>query len=291
MTNPSSRQWDGADSQLIISAISSPGDVITFSVGEESTLQVIRGEATPALKIPDNNPTGVNSTIAITQPGTTGQVKVGVDITHTYIGDLVVEIVSPSGQRATLHSRSGAGLDNLITTYDSATVAALAPLIGIPVQGDWVLHVRDVAGRDVGKLNRWSLEIGLKTSSTVVRGDASPNQEIPDNDPVGVSSIIAIDQPGTVRQVKVSVNITHTYVGDLRIEILSPSARGAVIHGRLGGGQDDLVITYDSTAPSSALTPLIGQPMQGNWVLRVADLAGKDVGTLNQWSLELTAGD
>jgi subtilisin-like proprotein convertase family protein len=31
--------------------------------------------------------------------------------------------------------------------------------------------------------------------------------------------------------------------------------------------------------------------MQGNWVLRVADLAGKDVGTLNQWSLELTAGD
>jgi subtilisin-like proprotein convertase family protein len=88
---------------------------------------------------------------------------------------------------------------------------------------------------------------------------------------------------------KVSLDITHTYIGDLKIELVSPSGRGAILHSRLGGGQDNLVMTYDSTLPSSALAPLIGQSMKGDWVLRMIDLAGQDVGKLNKWSLELNS--
>jgi len=39
--------------------------------------------------------------------------------------------------------------------------------------------------------------------------------------------------------------------------------RSAVLRSRLGGGQDNLVESYESAAPSSPLTPLLGQSMQG----------------------------
>lgn len=292
-TNPSSRQWDGADSGLVLSGISGPDATIAFTVGVEASLQVVHGEAVPSIKIPDNNTDGVESVIEISQMGTAQQVKVNVDITHSYIGDLVVELTSPQGQSISLHSRTGASRDDLITTYDSALVPALAALIGKPVQGKWTLHVKDVARQDIGKFNRWSLDVGVKASEaiSIVRRESSPDLKIPDDDLVGVSSAIEIDQPGTAKQVKVTIDITHTYIGDLRVELVSPTGRTAVLQSRLGGGQDNLVSTHDSTTPSSALTPLVGQPLQGKWVLRVADLAGKDIGTLNKWSLELTPGD
>jgi subtilisin-like proprotein convertase family protein len=44
-------------------------------------------------------------------------------------------------------------------TYDSEFTAALAALAGQSVKGNWVLRVTDLAGRDVGKLNKWSLKL------------------------------------------------------------------------------------------------------------------------------------
>jgi len=120
-----------------------------------------------------------------------------------------------------------------------------------------------------------------------VQGEAKPDLAIPDNNPTGVSSTIAIGQAGTVRRLKVSVDITHTYIGDLRLELVSPAGRSVVLHSHLGGSQDNLVVTYDSATPLSPLNSLVGQSMQGNWTLRVADLAAVDVGKLNKWSLEL----
>ena len=120
-----------------------------------------------------------------------------------------------------------------------------------------------------------------------VQGEAKPDLAIPDNNPTGVSSTIAIGQAGTVRRLKVSVDITHTYIGDLRLELVSPAGRSVVLHSQLGGSQDNLVVTYDSATPLSPLNSLVGQSMQGNWTPRVADLAAVDVGKLNKWSLEL----
>jgi subtilisin-like proprotein convertase family protein len=82
-----------------------------------------------------------------------------VDITHSWIGDLRVELVAPTGQLAILHDQSGRDEDNLIRSYDSVTSPALAALAGQPVQGNWVLRVKDLAAQDIGKLNRWSLEL------------------------------------------------------------------------------------------------------------------------------------
>ena len=118
-----------------------------------------RGEASPALAIPDNAPAGVNSTIAIAGAGTVAAIKVGMNITHPFIGDLKVELVSPSGRRAVLHDRKGGGSDNIVSSFDSTTSAALSSLAGEPIAGNWVLEVRDLEGQDVGRLNQWSIEL------------------------------------------------------------------------------------------------------------------------------------
>ncbi len=288
-TTPSSRQWDGSDSQLVVSRVSSAGTTIDFTLGSQASLQNIRGESVPALAIPDNNPAGVSNAITISQPGILQSIKVSVDITHTYIGDLVVELTNPTGVMARLHNRTGASQDNLIVSYDSATVSSLAPFVGKAVQGSWTLTARDVAGVDVGKLNRWIIDIGIGVSNQVITVSATPALKIPDNNATGVSSQIVVSQSGVIRQAKVSVKITHTYVGDLRVELLAPSGKRAILHSRLGGGQDNLDMNYD-TFPGSPINALIGESVQGSWVLRVADLEGQDIGTVDSWALEFVTG-
>ena len=59
----------------------------------------------------------------------------------------------------TLHDRSGRGADNIIRSFERGGLPALEALVGEPAQGSWVLHVADLAGRDVGKLNRWELDL------------------------------------------------------------------------------------------------------------------------------------
>ena len=68
---------------------------------------------------------------------------------------------------------------------------------------------------------------------------------------------------------------------------MAPSGQQAVLHNQSGGSQDNLIRTYDS-ASTPALQGLVGQSIQGNWVLRVTDLVGQNIGKLNAWTLELS---
>ena len=99
-----------------------------------------------------------------TGPGRSRRIKVGVDIEHTWIGDLRVTLTSPGGRTAVLHARLGGSRDDLVATYDSASPGVLGDMIGQPAQGDWVLGVVDLARRDEGTLKRWTIE--LKTAAT-----------------------------------------------------------------------------------------------------------------------------
>ncbi|HET7794627.1 MAG TPA: M6 family metalloprotease domain-containing protein [Rhizobacter sp.] len=286
-TRPSTRLWSGAESGLVLSNVGVPDVRIGFRVGAAAPAPSTHGENLTALPIPDNKPAGVTSKIRMAAAGTVKRLVLNLDITHTYIGDLVVELAAPGGAKAVLHNRAGGSNDNLVQRYDSASVTALTSIVGQGAEGDWVLKISDNEGQDVGQLNRWSIDLEVETGAATASGEASPNAAIPDNNPTGVSSVIAIGRAGTVGQLKVAVDITHTYIGDLRIELASPGGRSVVLHSQLGGGQDNLVVTYDSATPLSPLSALQGQAMQGNWTLRVVDAAAVDVGTLNKWSLTI----
>ncbi|MFJ3703596.1 MULTISPECIES: M28 family metallopeptidase [Streptomyces] len=104
------------------------------------------------VSVPDNG-AAVTSSVAVT--GRTGNapsaLKVGVDIKHTYRGDLVVDLLAPDGTAYRLkNSSSSDSADNVIATY---TVDASSET----ANGTWKLQVRDVAAQDTGYIDSWQL--------------------------------------------------------------------------------------------------------------------------------------
>ena len=120
--------------------------------------------------------------------------------------------------------------------------------------------------------------------------DPTPNIAIPDNNPAGILSQHLVAVGGDVADVHVSVNITHTWRGDLIVELTSPMGTTVRLHNRTGSSADNLVTSYDDVTQESGpgnLDDFNGQAVTGNWTLKVSDNAGADTGTLNSWCLTL----
>lgn len=105
-----------------------------------------------AVAIPDAG-SAVESPITVS--GRTGNapaaLQVGVDITHTYRGDLVIDLVAPDGSTYRLKASSSSdSADNVSTTY---TVDASSET----ANGTWKLRVQDTAAQDTGTVNSWKL--------------------------------------------------------------------------------------------------------------------------------------
>ena len=286
-TTPSSLSWDGADSGFCLSDISAPGEIIRFSVGEPvARATLAAGSLTADQLIPDNIPEGIHSVIPLVETGIVNAVKVGVDIIHPYIGDLQVELESPSGKRVLLHDRAGSSGNDLHQSWNSGTSGGLQVLTGDSVAGDWILHVRDQALRDTGRLNSWHIEVEYEATSNVIEKVATPALTIPDGNSEGGESCIAITETGRIKEVLVSVTITHPYIGDLRVELVAPSGQRVILHNRSGGSADNIRGTYDKHSVPG-LETLIGEEIRGDWALRVYDLAPQDAGTLDGWAIRL----
>ncbi len=107
--------------------------------------------STSATAIPDNG-SAIESSLAVS--GRSGNapsaLQVGVDITHTYRGDLVIDLVAPDGTSYRLKSSSSDSADDVSTTY---TVNASSET----ANGTWKLRVQDTAAQDTGTLNSWKL--------------------------------------------------------------------------------------------------------------------------------------
>jgi leucyl aminopeptidase len=75
----------------------------------------------------------------------------------------------------------------------------------------------------------------------------------------------------------VSVNIRHTYRGDLRVDLVAPDGSLYSLHNRGGGSADDLVGDYH--------LDLSGEALDGTWKLRVHDNYRYDTGYIDSWRL------
>ncbi|MBQ4851505.1 S8 family serine peptidase [Pseudoalteromonas sp. MMG012] len=103
--------------------------------------------------IPDNDPTGASSIINVSDEVTIFGSDTLVDISHTYIGDLVVTLTSPAGTTATLHNKAGGGADDINQSFASSAFN------GEVAQGDWTLKVVDTYAEDTGSINQWALTL------------------------------------------------------------------------------------------------------------------------------------
>ena len=115
-----------------------------------------------------------------------------------------------------------------------------------------------------------------------------PGASIPDNDPGGIVSELAVDGVGQLRDLELSVDITHTFRGDLRVSLESPNGTSVAVHRRTGGREDHLQRTY-RPAETPELRDLVNSNVEinGVWKLHVSDHARIDTGKLNHWKLKL----
>ncbi|MFG1603884.1 M4 family metallopeptidase [Actinoplanes sp. NPDC049265] len=111
-------------------------------------------DSTTAANLPINDNATVESTIVISgcEATPSSASTVSVNITHTWIGDLVVSLIAPDGTAYVLHNREGGSADNIVKTYT-------VNLSGETATGAWKLRVQDAASLDTGTLNSWGLTL------------------------------------------------------------------------------------------------------------------------------------
>jgi len=127
--------------------------------------------------------------------------------------------------------------------------------------------------------------LSLTGSYTPGGGCSSTAQTYSNTADFTIGDNTTVDSPVTVSgrcgnapsSTPVSVNIVHTYQGDLKVDLVAPDGSLYNIHNRTGSGTDNVIKTVNLNLSTEVLN--------GTWKLRVNDNAGGDVGYINSWSV------
>jgi hypothetical protein len=106
--------------------------------------------------IPDNDPTGITSSIYIFQYGQIIEFQLILNITHAYIYDLEVHLETPAGTDIIVTRASEEGWEQ-----GEKHVFNLVALKGEELYGNWALTIIDTGGQDVGTLNGWKVMVKI----------------------------------------------------------------------------------------------------------------------------------
>ena len=107
---------------------------------------------------------------------------------------------------------------------------------------------------------------------------STSNVTIPDNNTSGGTSNISVNRTGQAGNVKITYSIVHTYIGDLKVELVAPNGSTATLRSNSGGSANDINESVDVNAGTTSAS--------GTWGLKVTDNAGQDTGYIDSWSIE-----
>ncbi|MGA5549955.1 M4 family metallopeptidase [Streptomyces pseudogriseolus] len=108
--------------------------------------------------------------------------------------------------------------------------------------------------------------------------ESSADVAVPDAGAAVTSPITVTGRTGNApANLQVSVDIVHTWSGDLVVDLVAPDGTSYRLRNRTGGSADDINETYTVNASS--------ETANGTWQLRVQDVARYDTGYINGWSL------
>lgn len=222
------------------------------------------------LAIPDNDNNGLLEIINVHRNQTIQNLRLSVNITHPYSGDISIELTSPKGTKANILSPGRNPGEDIRTTFEGNS---LNQFQGENSKGEWLLKVIDSGARDTGSLDDWCLHFDLTKSK---------RSEIFIEDDVELSSSQFCHQGGLIEEISAKVHLEHQHIGDLIIELCSPSGKSIKIHNKEGSGSKTLVKSYDQE-----LQNFIGEPAKGRWTLLVSDTKTKDAGQIVSWGLNI----
>lgn len=143
----------------------------------------------------------------------------------------------------------------------------------------------------------------------------APGLAVPDNNPTGVSDNLVSSTLGTLSDLNVSIDTSHTWVGDLIFTILHvdtgtsvriidrpgvPASTFGCSGNNIGAILDDEALSpvenecaggvptiNGAFSPNNPLSAFDGEDLSGTWRLTVSDNAAGDTGTLDEWCLLL----
>ena len=251
----------------------------------EPAISPVSGSATSAQGF--DHTQSITSSVSLSGDGLispTG-VSVSVDISHTYRGDVIIKLISPSGTVATLKDFDG--LDQSQDVKETYLVSAMA---GELPSGEWRLEVSDGYEGDDGVLNSWSLTGEAVTAPRTVAGSTAPALTIDDSK--AVTSQISLSAEGEVSpdEFEVEVDITHTWRSDLLIELETPSGKRITLRDPdTDDSADDVIGAFPtSLRAETPFSELAGETLSGTWSLHIEDRFAGDDGTLNSWGIAQT---
>ncbi|MDM0109275.1 S8 family serine peptidase [Variovorax sp. J22R24] len=119
---------------------------------------------------------------------------VSIDLTHSFIGDLVLTLKAPAGSGmadVVLHKRQGGSAKSIRRAFDAASAPNLARAAGKSCRGTWTLTIADAAAQDAGTLISFGLTFAFPPPVRAVGGQGA----------VG-PAVKAVKPAGTVKAVK-----------------------------------------------------------------------------------------
>ena len=284
-TAPYELAWDSttvADGAAVISATAydnvgaaSTAASVNVTVNNGTTCESGTFDATDVPRaIPDNSTVPIRSDLIVDTVGNVGTINLSLNITHSYIGDLKVLLVSPSGTRYLVHNRSGGSADNVVIND-----LPLGVFTGEPANGRWRLRVYDLAAADTGTVDSWSLTIapdcggGPKWSAS-----EDPNVALADNGPT--CRTINVGAKGDAAAAKLDVSGTHDWRSVLRGTL---EHNGTVVDAFPVGTFSSQAGGFEFT--DRAVAGLSGSA-DGPWTLCIIDSDGYgDTGVLSHWKV------
>ena len=202
----------------------------------------------------------------------------------------------------------GAGVDNFALNYELSTSPPFQ--VTLDASGNATISADDLI-QTVNEACGYNATFGGSAPITETVTDA-PGLTIDATTPV-VSSTISITEDLPVSDLDVNLNIPHEWVGDLIIQLESPSGTVVTIMDQpgvpastFGCGSDNIEATLDDEAaspvedecgpvdmaifgtfsPNNPLSAFDGESTMGDWTLTITDtFAAGDDGELSEWGL------
>ncbi|MBV9470982.1 MAG: S8 family serine peptidase, partial [Abitibacteriaceae bacterium] len=151
-------------------------------------------------------------------------------------------------------------------------VTLFAPADNETVSGKYLMRARTTNDATVQRVDFSRRKPPFSFSQPV-------NQQLVDGTTTS-SSFVVTGHPGHVGEASVTVNIHHSYVGDLRLTLVAPDGSRFVLQDQVGGNQQNLNTTYFNV-------PVVGKSLNGTWSLEVTDGQAIDFGTFISWGMTL----
>lgn len=224
--------------------------------------------------IPDNDKNGLVDTIKMQRDLTVKAVELDVNIKHPYSGDVSIELHGPNGKSINVHGPTRKPGTDIKELFSGEKFEAFK---GIKSRGDWKIKVIDSGARDNGSLVDWTIRFKLANSK---------KSEVFITDEDKLSSVQYCHQGDQVQKIKVFAHIEHGFVGDLVLDLVSPSGKVVNLQTKSGGGNKEIKTTFDQ----NVLDQMVGENSIGKWTLKIADTMPRDSGRLISWKLNLGTG-